>query len=95
MLKNQTQKLHDATYFHYPHRSNQKGDPSSAIRRGDYKLIVFFKDGRRELYNLAQDIGENENLAEKMPELADSLHEDLKAWWKEVDARFPDGFSAE
>lgn len=95
ILKNQTQTLHDVTYFHYPHRSNQKGSPSSAIRKGDHKLIVFFNDGRRELYNLKQDIGEKENLASKMPALADSLHGDLKTWWKEVDARFPEGFTAD
>lgn len=95
ILKDQTQKLHDATYFHYPHRSNQKGSPSSAIRKGDQKLIVFFNDGHRELYDLRQDIGEKENLAGKLPELADSLHDELKSWWKEVDARFPDGFAAD
>lgn len=93
ILKGQIQELHDATYFHYPHRSNQKGSPSSAIRKGDYKLIVFFNDGRRELYDLKQDIGEKEDLAGRMPELADSLHNELKNWWKEVDARFPESFT--
>ncbi|MEP3477747.1 MAG: sulfatase [Fuerstiella sp.] len=92
VLKNQTQTLHDATYFHYPHRSNQKGSPSSAIRKGDHKLIVFFNDGHQELYDLKKDIAETNDLASKMPDLANSLHNDLKAWWKEVDARFPDGF---
>lgn len=95
ILKGQTQELHDATYFHYPHRSNQKGSPSSAIRKGDHKLIVFFNDGHRELYDLKQDIGEKENLAARMPQLADSLHVELKSWWKEVDARFPEGFTHE
>ena len=95
LLKNQTQNVHDAAYFHYPHRSNQKGSPSSAIRRGDHKLIVFFNDGRRELYDLKEDVGEEENLAGRMPELADELHRELKAWWEEVDARFPEGFQVE
>lgn len=95
ILKTQTQQLHDATYFHYPHRSNQKGTPGSAIRKGDHKLIVFFDDGHRELYDLKQDIGEKVNLAERMPKLANRLHDDLKRWWKEVDARFPEGFAAE
>ncbi len=95
LLKNETRKIHDAAFFHYPHRSNQKSRPSSAIRKGDHKLIVFFEDGRRELYDLSQDIGENENLAEKMPELTDSLYAELKDWWKEVDARFPKGFVAD
>ncbi|TWU35362.1 Arylsulfatase [Novipirellula aureliae] len=95
LLKNTTQRIHDATYFHYPHRSNQKGSPSGAIRKGDYKLIVFFNDNRRELYNLKQDIGETRNLASEMPDVADELYRELKAWWEEVDARFPDGYVAD
>jgi hypothetical protein len=86
---------HDATYFHYPHPSNQKGSPSSAIRKGDHKPIVFFNDGHRELYDLKQDIGEKQDLAGRMPDLANSLHDELKSWWKEVDARFPEGFATD
>ena len=92
LLKNTTHRIHDAAYFHYPHRSNQKGSPSGAIRKGDYKLIVFFNDNRRELYNLKQDIGEKRNLASEMPELTDRLYSELKSWWEDVDARFPDGY---
>lgn len=91
LLKSATEKVHDTTYFHYPHRSNQKGRPSSAIRKGDYKLIVFFDDNHRELYNIRDDIGETRNLANERQDLADKLHHELKNWWQEVDARFPDG----
>lgn len=92
LLQNEVQNVHETTYFHYPHRSNQKGRPSSAIRKGDHKLIVFFDDGRRELYDLSKDIGESKNLAAEQPELADTLYDELKNWWKEVDAQFPDEF---
>lgn len=92
LLKNKVDQVHEAIYFHYPHRSNQKGSPSSAIRKGDYKLILFFNDNRRELYNLSADIGEKQDLANEMPELADQLHSELKSWWKAVDARFPAGY---
>lgn len=89
LLKNKTDKLHEATYFHYPHISNQKGSPSSAIREGDYKLIVFFNDNRQELYNIKEDIGETQNLAAQMPEKRAALYSKLQQWWKDVDARFP------
>lgn len=95
LLQNKAQKVHDSTYFHYPHRSNQKGRPSSAIRKGDHKLIVFLDDGHQELYDLSNDIGESKNLATKQPELAASLYAELRTWWQEVDARFPDGFEVE
>lgn len=89
LLKEQQEKIHDAIYFHYPHRSNQKGSPSSAIRQGDYKLIVFLNDNKLELYNLKNDIGEQHNLAEELPEIRDDLYIKLQNWWEEVDARFP------
>ncbi len=94
VLKNPTAKLHDATFFHYPHRSNQKGSPSSAIRKGDHKLIVFFNDNHLELYDLEADISEQHNLADQQPELAENLYRELKAWWSDIDARFPDGYQA-
>ncbi len=93
LLKNKTHKIHDTTYFHYPHRSNQKGSPSGAIRQGDYKLIVSFNDNRLELYNIKKDIGERHNLASELPELRDTLFLELRKWWAEVDARFPDGYT--
>jgi len=79
----------DAIYWHYPHYGNQGGSPGSAIRAGDWKLIEFFEDGRLELYNLKEDIGEKNNLAASMPEKAAQLHNMLKAWRDEVGARYP------
>lgn len=92
ILQGKTNKIHEATYFHYPHRSNQKGRPSSAIREGDYKLIVFLEDNRLELYNIKKDLGEKENLANELPEIREQLLLKLKKWWKEVDASFPKDF---
>ncbi|MGQ1785337.1 sulfatase [Saccharicrinis sp. GN24d3] len=89
LLKGEKEKIHDAVYFHYPHRSNQKGSPSSAIREGDYKLIVFFNDNRQELYNLKDDIGETHDLSKELPEVRERLYSKLEKWWDDVDARFP------
>ncbi len=92
VLRNELETLHDATYFHYPHRSNQGGGPSGAIREGDYKLILFFEENNLELYNIKVDIGEQNNLADEMPERRDQMLQKLRNWWVEVDARFPDGY---
>jgi arylsulfatase A-like enzyme len=78
-------------YWHYPHNSPQGGTPSGAIRQGDLKLIEFFNDGRIELYNLADDLGEQQDLSEKMPEKTRELHDELRAWRKSVDAKMPPG----
>jgi len=56
----------------------------SAIRQGDYKLLYDMKNGKLELYNLQQDIGELNNLAPKMKgktsELSKLLSDQLRAW---------------
>ena len=79
----------EALFWHYPHYGNQGGSPSSAIRQGDWKLIEFFEDGRLELYNLAQDIRETNNLAEQQSARTHAMHERLKAWRDEVNATYP------
>jgi len=43
--------------WHYPHYPNQGERPTSAIRRGDWKLIECLETGQRRLYNLAEDVG--------------------------------------
>ncbi|MDZ7692927.1 MAG: DUF4976 domain-containing protein [Balneolaceae bacterium] len=76
-------------FWHYPHYGNQGGSPSTAIRDGAYKLIEFYEDDRLELYNVQEDIGEQHNLAEQMPDKTQELHQKLKEWRKEVGARLP------
>ncbi len=78
----------DALYWHYPHYSNQGGFPASAIRMGDWKLIERLEDGRVHLYNLADDLGERVDLADKHPERVDNMREKLHAWYSDVDAKF-------
>ncbi|MBR2475687.1 MAG: sulfatase [Bacteroidaceae bacterium] len=41
--------------------------PTCTIRRGDYKLIYWYEDGTKELYNIRTDIGETKNLVKKYP----------------------------
>jgi arylsulfatase A-like enzyme len=75
--------------WHYPHYGNQGGAPGAAIRRGDWKLIHWFENDRLELFNLRTDIGETTNLADKEPQLVQSLRAELQVWQKEVGALMP------
>jgi arylsulfatase A len=77
----------EALYWHYPHYSPQHGRPSGAIRMGDYKLIVFYEDYHRELYNLKSDPSETTNLAEKEKDKARELGDRFSAWRYSVDAQ--------
>ncbi len=73
--------------WHYPHDRISK--PSSAVRVGDWKFIQYYKDGRQELYNLKRDIGESDNLVNRMTEKAAEMKARLDAMLKEHGAKFP------
>ncbi len=63
--------------------------PAGAIRVGDWKLLEFFEDGRLELYNTKEDIGEQHNLAKQFPEKVKELHKRLEEWRQQVHAPIP------
>lgn len=74
-------------YWHYPHYHHST--PASAIRSGNWKLIHFYEDGRDELYNLATDLSEYEDLSSAEPEKTAALRKMLQMWLTEVGARLP------
>ena len=76
-------------FWHYPHYGNQGGAPSSAIRHGQWKLIEFHEDGRLELYDLINDVGETKDLAKDEPERLKELHAILTGWREKVGAKMP------
>jgi len=88
LLKNGDAPARDALFWHYPHYSNQGGFPGAAIRMGDWKLIERLEDGRVQLYNLRDDIGEQRDLAAREPARAAAMRARLHAWYREVGARF-------
>jgi arylsulfatase A-like enzyme len=79
----------EALFFHYPHYYATTS-PVSAIRKGQWKLLEYFEDGRTELYDLSQDLGEERDLSLAEPELAKALVEELRAWRKDVKAQQPE-----
>jgi arylsulfatase A-like enzyme len=84
----------DAIFQHFPGYLGAGVDawrttPVSVIQSGDWKLMEFLEDGRLELYNLADDIGETRNLAKDNPAKARELHARLVGWRNEVNAPMP------
>jgi len=79
----------DTIFWHYPHYHPGGATPYSAVRSGDWRLVHFYEDGRDELYNLAADVGEKNELSAKEPEVAKALRTRLDAWLKSVDAQLP------
>ncbi|WP_298484600.1 sulfatase [uncultured Maribacter sp.] len=78
-----------ALIWHYPHYGNQGGEPSSIIRKGDWKLIHYYEDNRVELFNLKNDIAEKNEIAKENEEIAKTLKAELFNYLNKVDARFP------
>lgn len=81
-------RLHrEAIYWHYPHyNQHPQSFPSGVIRAGDWKLLEAFETGELSLYNLADDIGETNELSAKHPAKVTELHAMLNAWRESVGA---------
>jgi len=88
-----------AIFWHFPAYLQGKAEgardphfrtrPAGAVRAGDFKLIEYFEDGALELYNLADDTSEQNNLVDNMPDKAAELHQLMLDWRKEVNAPVP------
>ena len=63
--------------------------PGSAIRSGEWKLLHYFENDDYELYNLENDVGEQNNLAEKFPDKTRALQDKLQMWRQEIKADIP------
>ncbi len=79
----------EAIFWHYPHYANQGGTPGCSVRCKDHKLIRFFEDDRVELYNLREDVGEDRDLSEDLPDVASRLRGLLEEWLERSGAKIP------
>lgn len=89
-------------FFHFPvylEAYNKKEDdgrdplfrtrPGSVVLSGDWKLHEYFEDNGLELYHLASDPGERNNLLKDQPEKVEILYDKLKAWRQKTKAPVP------
>jgi len=90
----------DAIFTYFPHNPPVPDwlPPSVSVHRGDWKLIRVFHGGRIQqgqtthdykLYNLKNDIGEQDNLAEKHPDLVRELDALIEQHLQKTDAVVP------
>ncbi|WP_425617755.1 sulfatase-like hydrolase/transferase [Anatilimnocola sp. NA78] len=81
-----TPRDHDL-FWHYPHYSNQGGKPGAAIRSGRWKLIEFYEDGHRELFDMTSDMREGLNLVSQNPVVVAELSKKLAEWRTSIGAK--------
>lgn len=75
-------------FWHYPHYHSQGATPYSAVRKGAWKFYHFYEDGHNELYNLNNDISEQNNLLDSNASEATALNALLQDWLKNTNAQF-------
>ncbi len=85
----------EAIFQHFPGYLGAGPDawrttPVSLVQAGDWKLMEFLEDGRLELYNLRDDIGETRNLASTETVRAQEMHARLLAWREAIQAPMPE-----
>ncbi len=95
LLKREADLHRGPLVWHYPvSLPRHNSEPGSAIRVGDWKYMQYYEEGRRELYNLKDDIGEKKNLAKRMPAKTAEMRAQLNAVLKEHGVTIPTSAAA-
>ncbi|MDE0350143.1 MAG: sulfatase [Gammaproteobacteria bacterium] len=76
-------------WYYGAYRNMKQVAPQTAIRRGNHKLIWELDSGRTYLYDLDLDLSETTDLSAFRPEVAASLHEELKSYLAAVGTTLP------
>jgi arylsulfatase A-like enzyme len=83
-------------YWHFPGYLEGNAEagawrttPGGAMRIGRYKVIEFFETGEVELYNLEEDLSEQNNLIKLLPEKAEEMRAELTHWRERTNAPMP------
>jgi len=81
-------------YWHYPHYHGSTWTPGASIRDGDWKLIEFYHEKKVELYNLAQDPGEANDVSRSNSAKTEELLAKLHDWQERLAAKMPEPLEA-
>lgn len=79
-------------FWHYPNEWGPSGPgiaAYSAIRKGDWKLIYYHANQDFELFNIALDISESQNLSLKESDIKKLLTSELGDYLRSVNAQMP------
>ena len=84
----QNQKIPSRNLFwYYPHY--QTLPPHAAVRSGPWKMITFYETGKKELYYLPKDIGEENDLSKQSFEVITALSKMLKQHLRHLKVQLP------
>jgi len=79
----------EAIFWHFPHYRGTDVVPYSIVRAGDWKLIKRYEGKAFELFNLRDDLSEQNDLSEARPEKVRELDARLQEWLRRTQAKLP------
>ena len=86
-LKNQSKIDREDIFWHFPHYHGSKWKPGSAIRSGDWKLLVHYESNSIEMFNLIDDPKELKNISSVFDEKKQTLLNKLNKLKNETNAK--------
>ena len=92
ILKGKNKENSRSLFWHYPNFWGPSGPgigPTSAIRKGDWKLIYYHTDQSYELFNIGSDLGESTNLSDSEIEKRNELASELGKYLLDSHAQMP------
>jgi hypothetical protein len=98
VLRNPESETGKVLHWHSTSNERSTGDfKATVIRDGRYKLMHFYGLDKVELYDLSEDIGEENNIAgergnvaEERPEKAEEMMQRLRAWREKMGIEIED-----
>lgn len=82
-------RTHEELVIHFPHYDKDPIGPASAILYQNYKLIRVFETEQRHLYDLGEDLGEENDLAQAKPDMVQALDCRMMDYLNSVNASMP------
>lgn len=80
-------------YWNFPNNWNGGSGPgvaaTAAVRRDNWKLVYFYEDGRKELYDIPNDISEKNDLAAEHPDVVKRLSKELGGFLRKSGGQRP------
>ena len=79
-------------YWNFPNVWGNEGpgiNLNCAIRKDEWKLVYSYETGKKELFNIPEDIGEKHNVAAQHPNVVKKLARELGTYLRRVDAQRP------
>lgn len=79
-------------YWNFPNIWGNTGPgigPTCTVRDGEWKLIYYYDSGKKELFNIPDDIGEKKDLAIQYPHIVKRLSKSLGNYLRKVGGQRP------